>query len=98
MKKTRTAALILLIFVISILLLCSVCIALEAHHDCLGEGCPICAHMHLCMDIAHSLGTERLHTVLIDAICISLLMPAVLMGTAMRAKMTPVALRVRLNS
>lgn len=98
MKKTRAAVLMLLILIISILLLCNVCIAFEAQHECFGEGCPICAHMHLCMDITHGLGTERLHTVLIGAICISLFMAIVLIGTAVHINMTPVAMRVRQNS
>ncbi len=97
MKKPRTAAFILLIFSVAVLLVCCASIAAEAHHDCTGEHCPVCAHMRLCMDIVHGFGLQRLSMVWIALIGASLMAAE---GVALRAAWTaatPVALRVRQN-
>ena len=98
MGKRRAAALILLAVVMAILLVCSGCIALEAHHECSGAGCPVCAHMHLCMDIMHGFALGRFPAVSITLICTLLLTAACEAAGTARLASTPVALRVRQDS
>ena len=49
MKKRRAAAVCAAILCFA--LVCSAAfIFVEAHHDCEGESCPVCAHFALCRD------------------------------------------------
>jgi hypothetical protein len=45
----------LLLAVVILLLLCCAYIAAESGHHCPGEGCPVCAQIHFCMDVLMSL-------------------------------------------
>ena len=97
MRKQRTAARALLAICLMILLFCWGYIMLEAHHDCEGEACPVCAHIRQCADMLHAFRTDRLAVVLSAAVFVPLLM---IMGWALpeeRPGRSPVALQVRLN-
>ena len=43
-----------------LLLLCCAYIDAESGHHCTGEGCPICVHIHFCMDVLTSLAAAVL--------------------------------------
>jgi hypothetical protein len=55
MKKLTAIRRALLLTAALLLLLCCGYIDAESGHHCTGEGCPICAHIHFCMDVLMSL-------------------------------------------
>jgi hypothetical protein len=56
MTKKRTAVRRALMLTAAVLLLlCCAYIDAESGHHCTGEECPICAHIHFCMDVLMSL-------------------------------------------
>ena len=47
-KKKRICAFVLTVFIACVMLLSSVFIISHAEHDCIGEGCSICATLYAC--------------------------------------------------
>lgn len=81
-----------------LLLLCAFYIAAEAGHDCQGVGCPVCAHMRLCLNTLQSL---LIITAAVSVFAATLRKPAWAPGVPGRfraAAHTPVSLKVRMDS
>jgi hypothetical protein len=96
MTKKRTAVRrALLLTAAVLLLLCCAYIDAESGHHCTGEGCPICAHIHFCMDVLMSLAAAiTMGGLMLAAVRLrvqSTGKPVCVILTAM----TPVMLRVR---
>ena len=57
MKKPKRLASVLALLVAFIMLFSVLFIALEADHDCCGEGCAVCAQIQVCEDLLRNLIT-----------------------------------------
>lgn len=57
MIKSKRLASVLVLLVAFIMLFSVLYIALEAEHDCCGEGCAICAQIRVCEDLLRDLMT-----------------------------------------
>ena len=55
-KMKRTAAGIIALMLLVVLLFFSFFIAVEADHDCVGEGCPVCVCIQQCEETLHQIG------------------------------------------
>ncbi len=97
-RKHRTVARLLLVFSIAVIFACCISIAAEAHHECSGEHCPVCAHIHLCMNLVQGFIAERMEAVFTALIGMGLLKAAFFIKAPEFSAVTPVALRVRQNS
>ena len=94
--KRITAGIIVLLLLV-IVLFSSFYVAAEAHHDCTGEDCPVCACIRLCDNTLHQIGDggTALTACLIPVIII--LLYAAFIVTAVSHE-TPVSRKVRLNN
>lgn len=54
-KKTRIAALLLAAAVLTVMLCSAFYLALEAGHDCIGDGCAICYQIAVCRNVLKKL-------------------------------------------
>ena len=54
-KKTRIAALLLAAAVLTVMLCSAFYLALEAGHDCIGDGCAICCQIAVCRNVLRKL-------------------------------------------
>ena len=54
-KRNRIAALLLAVTILVIMLYSAFFVAVEADHDCVGEGCPICYQVDACQNTLKSL-------------------------------------------
>lgn len=54
-KKTRIAALLLAAAVLTVMLCSAFYLALEAGHDCIGDGCAICCQIAVCRNVLKKL-------------------------------------------
>ena len=54
-KKKRSAALLLAVTVLFVMLYSALFIAAEADHDCVGENCPICYQINVCQNTLKNL-------------------------------------------
>ena len=70
MRLSRFAGRVLVCAAVCLMLLCAVFIAAEAGHDCSGDGCHVCVHMRLCLDMLQSL----LFAVIVGAVTVSALL------------------------
>ena len=57
-KKTRIAALLLAAAVLTVMLCSAFYLALEAGHDCIGDGCAICCQITVCRNVLRKLSTS----------------------------------------
>lgn len=57
MKKPKRLASVLVLLVAFLMLFSVLFIALEADHDCCGDGCAVCAQIQVCEDLLRSLTT-----------------------------------------
>jgi hypothetical protein len=57
MIKSKRLASVLVLLVACIMLFSVLFIALEADHDCCGEGCAVCAQIQVCEDLLRNLIT-----------------------------------------
>ena len=58
-KKTRIAALLLAAAVLTVMLCSAFYLALEAGHDCIGDGCAICCQIAVCRNVLKKLLPKR---------------------------------------
>ena len=54
-KKTRITALLLAAAVLTVMLCSAFYLALEAGHDCIGDGCAICCQIAVCRNVLKKL-------------------------------------------
>lgn len=93
-KKNRRAALLLSVAVVFVVLSSVLYIAHEANHDCIGEGCPICAQIEICEHILKALSGASAAA---SAAVLTYMMPAQAIRFADRVPgNTPVMLKVKL--
>ena len=57
MNKPKRLASVLVLLVAFLMLFSVLFIALEADHDCCGDGCAVCAQIQVCEDLLQSLTT-----------------------------------------
>ncbi len=79
-----------------VMLFSAIYVAAEAHHECTGEHCHICARVHQCESILRGLGSGLTAPPTAAATLISVLLTAVLFAYAL-PKATLVSSKVRLN-
>lgn len=94
--KNRIAAGVLAALLLAAVVLGALFLAAEAHHDCCGEDCLICACLRQCEDLLRRSGTGA-DAQIAAALCAFFLSAPVLYAAFFRPK-TPVAGKVRLNN
>ena len=95
-KARRILAGVLGLALLLALVLCALCIAAEADHDCTGEDCPVCAAIRLCERILCCAGTRGAAWIsLLPVLFVLLAAPPALYGLA---RITPVSVKVRMNN
>lgn len=78
-KKTRITALLLAAAILTVMLCSAFYLALEAGHDCIGDGCAICCQIAVCRNVLKNFRCPsapqplllRLHT-----LCAGMFLPA----------------------
>ena len=95
-KARRILAGVLGLALLLALVLCALCIAAEADHDCTGEDCPVCALVHQCENLLRQFGAAAAATALIAAAALLCVSAASYACTVCRV--TPVSRKVRLNN
>ncbi|MCR5090979.1 MAG: hypothetical protein K6C08_15885 [Oscillospiraceae bacterium] len=68
MKKQRWTA-VLAVLLVFAMLFSALYIALEAHHECTGEGCAVCAQIRACMELLCQLLTAAAVLMTADPLC-----------------------------
>ncbi len=96
-RTQRLAAGILGLLVLLVLLLSAAFLAKEAHHDCVGEDCPICAAMAACESLLRHL-LCGLFPAAKAPIALCLLSLSAALSALVGAAETPVSQKVRLNN
>lgn len=95
-RNNRMLAMLLCLGVISIMLFSCAYVACAAHHDCIGDGCQICASIEACEQ-----NIKNLVTAVVLAIAVALSYPlfilAVCQGTPV-FRSTLVMLKVKLSN
>lgn len=95
-EKVRALSVVLAAFMLAAILFSSLFIALEMHHDCSGEDCPICICIEHCVRTLHELGD-------LNVLCAVSVLPVLLIVFAKIAtgfvyvNDTPVSRKVRMN-
>ena len=93
MKRKRLLAALIVVLTVAALLAACGFLALEAEHDCPGEGCHICAQLGVCMNLLRTffigLGVTALCVLCATA-------RPVLRAAGAAAFPTPVSLKIRL--
>jgi hypothetical protein len=97
-RKHRNVARLLLVFSIAVIFACCISIAAEAHHECSGEHCPVCAHIHLCVNMVQGFLAGRVDAPFTELIGTGLLASVFFVKAEEFSAATPVGLRVRQNN
>lgn len=92
----RILAGVLALALLLALVLCALCIAVEADHDCTGEDCPVCALVHQCENLLRQLAAAVAAAALLAFVAL-LGVSAASYACAVR-RATPVSGKVRLNN
>ena len=71
-KSTKAIAIIFAAVVLFSMLFSTYIIASDAHHDCIGEECPICVQMHVAQNIVNKLSTAIIITAAVLFLCVAL--------------------------
>ena len=94
-NKKRAAAVVSAAFVIVALIASLFFIVHEADHDCIGEGCPVCAVVALCRDSLETLGNSLIAVAAVFSCCFFTVL-AVLFSLSATYLQTPISLKVKL--
>lgn len=95
LKIRKTAAGIIVVMMLFAVLFSTFFIALEADHDCCGDGCPICAFIAVCENIL--LGMSRMLSVSEAGFAILLVIFSLFIFYRAIVFGTPVSRKVRIN-
>ena len=96
-KRKRAAAGVVALVMIAAVLFAALFIAVEADHDCVGEGCAVCACIQACVQSFRSFGAGRPSSA-VAALCFWLLLLSAFFLLPTVSLQTPVSRRVRLNN
>ena len=91
-RKTAVALAVLLCFV---LLFCHLCLAVNANHECVGDGCTVCQVMKTCENILKTLSCVTAAVASAAVYCS--VMAASLLHTPVDRSRTPVAWKIKLT-
>ena len=98
LNRRRMGTLMLCIGLVLVLFVSSACLAHEAGHDCIGEGCEICAHIAAVTELLHSLMLLGLVLLTLWALQALLRTRCALHARAAVPSPTPIRWKVRLNN
>ncbi len=93
----RIAAMITAVMMLVIVMVLFGCIAVETDHHCIGEHCPVCAHIQQMDGLIHQIGSA-LGAVIILLIAAFLLLHVITLSVRHFAHGTSVTYKVRLNN
>ena len=96
-KNKRTTARIVCLLLLAAVFLSMTYIAKEANHDCIGAGCPICAHIQLAERTIGELGTALVLTIYVSA-AITVLTVVLFQFIGNTVLSTLVSLNIRMNN
>lgn len=85
-----------LLMVIALALCCGYIVA-EAGHDCVGHACPVCPHVHACMNVLQGLLAVCAASIVAGAVLTAAVHGMTLGGAHIPAE-TPVSMKVRLDN
>ena len=92
----RILAGVLALLLLLALVLCALCIAAEADHDCTGEDCPVCALVHQCENLLRQLAAAIAAAA--AAAVVGVLCTSAVRHPCILRRVTPVSFKVRLNN
>ncbi len=84
------------IFLLLALFYSHVFISTHIHHDCSGEGCPVCAEIRIAEAIVQQIGSA-LHTVMYLVAFVSITIGSISIANQVTLFHTPVEMKVRMN-
>lgn len=93
--KRRFAAAILAAFILVAVTASLFIVVHEADHDCIGEGCPICAVITLCQNTLKALGDALIAAALVFA-CFCFAASVMSFSRIATYNQTPISLKVKL--
>ncbi|MBQ9551201.1 MAG: hypothetical protein IJU96_00405 [Clostridia bacterium] len=96
-KRKRIAAGVIALVMAAAVLFAAFFIAVEADHDCVGEGCAVCACIQACVQSFRQFGAGRASSAA-AAVCFWLLVLSAFFFLPTFLPQTPVAKKVRLNN
>ena len=92
----RYAAGIFALMLLVVMLFSSFYIAVEAHHDCVGEKCEVCLAIRQCEKLLHEI-SDGLIVLLAIILPLTVLSDHIIFKAPVLSKSTPVSVKVRLN-
>ena len=95
-RAKRILAGVLGLVLLLAVVLCALCIAAEADHDCTGEDCPVCATVHQCENLLHQLASVIAAAA--AAAAVGMLFTSAAFRPFVLRRVTPVSGKVRLNN
>lgn len=95
-KKRRIFAAVLCLALLFVMASAAAYIVLETHHDCIGDGCPICRELQLCRQVLQTMGTAAAAPAVCAAAALLFVSPAVVRVHAVQAG-TLISLKVKLS-
>ncbi len=96
-KRKRIAACVIALVMVAAVLFAALFVVVEADHDCVGEGCAVCACIQACVQSFRSFGAGR-PSPAVAALCFWLLLLSAFFLLPTVSLQTPVSRRVRLNN
>lgn len=95
-KQKRIFTLLLAVAVLFVMLFSAFYIAVEAHHDCTGEDCPVCTLICLCRNTLKNLSLA-ICAAAFFAVFVSTAGKVLPCGRSFVRRISPVALKVKLS-
>lgn len=96
-KNKRTIARIVCLLLLAAVFLSMTYIVKEANHDCIGAGCPVCAHIQMAEKTIGELGTA-LVLIVHAGLSMAVLSTVLFQFTANTILSTPVSQNIRMNN
>ena len=96
MKKPKHAALILALMLLFVMLISALFIARNAHHDCKGEGCSVCAIIAVCENMLKNISSAAAAAAVLTA-AVFVIIKTLETASVFCPAATPVSLKVKLS-
>ena len=95
--RIRRCALFLLVFFIAVLLIAQVTVIINANHECIGDGCPICKLIRNAENLIKQIGRAVISISVLHAALFFMATGMIIGGLVYAAASTPINTKARLN-
>lgn len=96
MRKTKHAALIIALMLFFVMLISTLFIARNAHHDCSGDGCSVCAIIAVCENLLKNISAAAAAAAVLAA-AVFVFIRSIEAAAVFCPAATPVSLKVKLS-